>query len=354
MRPAGTVDGCQHEYLKRTKKKGDGAVLERTLDEDHGIRDALALNWHAARDKQERMENPQIWLLGHPPLSRFLDFATDTAPKGVTVNRVVLTAEWRAANARYEALEQTEAGIANQCELRELDPSLAALAVQVKSHSSFGHTFDILPTSFGMVELDRLVAYQNYLELSFVDAIKARIGPAPDLATLFRVCFPLDEAPPPVEVRRVSARRYIFRSESTHFRFREPALLRADQANGSEPFSTISGIVGMVVGFRANLLNVVRIGNRMLLNNGYHRACALRALGVTHVPCVIQTATHLNELQLVVNRQVAEDPSFYFESARPPLVKDYFDPRIAKLMPTRKRIRQIEVEFNIGDYLVPE
>lgn len=303
---------------------------------------------------RKKADNPQIWLLGHPPLSRFLEFAEDTVVEGAIVDRAALTAEWRAANEYYEELERTEAGVANRCEHRELDPALASLAAQVKLHPSYGRTFDLLPTSFGMVELDRLIAYQNYLELDFVDALKARIGPAPDLAALFRFSFPLDDPPPPVQVQRVGSRRYVFRCESTHFRFREPALLPADQTNGCESFSAVAGIVGLVVGFRSNFLNVVRVGNRMLLNNGYHRAYALRTLGITHMPCVIQTATHIDEVQLTVNRRVAADAGFYLESVRPPLLKDFFDPRLRKVMPTRKRVRQIEVDFEIRDSLVPE
>jgi hypothetical protein len=96
------------------------------------------------------------------------------------------------------------------------------------------------------------------------------------------------------------------------------------------------------------------VGKRLLLNNGYHRACALRSLGITHAPCVIQTATRSDEVSIAVKSAVAEDPEFYFESARPPLLKDFFDPRIRKVLPTRRRVRQIEVHFDIKNYLISE
>jgi hypothetical protein len=69
---------------------------------------------------------------------------------------------------------------------------------------------------------------------------------------------------------------------------------------------------------------------------------------------VIQTATRGDELGITVKREVADQAEFYFESARPPLLKDYFDPRIRKVLPVRKRVRQIEVDFEIKDFLVPE
>lgn len=303
-------------------------------------------------DKKPHLE--ELWLLGQPPLSRFLEFVEDTVVDAAKLDRAALTAEWCAANDYYQELERSEAGIANQAQPRELGPGLAALAARVKAHPRYRHSFDTLPTSFGMVELDRLIVYQKHVTHDFVDALKSRIGPAPDPAALFHFCLPLNNPDAPVQIRRVGSRRYVFSCESTDFRFHEPALLRPDQTNGYESFGAIAGIVGLVVGFGSNFLNVVRVGQRVLLNNGYHRACALRALGITHAPCIIQTASRVDELQISVKSRVADDPEFYFESARPPLLRDFFDARIRKLLPIRRRTRQIEVHFDVKDYLVSE
>jgi hypothetical protein len=303
----------------------------------------------------EKHVREEIWLLGLPPLGRLLEFVEDTALDGAKTGRAALIDEWRIANDYYQELERSEAGIANQGgALRELGPELAPLAAEVKAHPRYRRAFDTLPTEFGMVELDRLIVYQRHVTRNFVDALTARIGAAPDPEALFRVCLPLGVPEAPVQIRRIGSRRYVFRCESTDFRFHEPALLRSDQATGYDSVGAIAGIVGLVVGFGSNFLNVVRVGNRLLLNNGYHRACALRALGITHVPCIVQTATRADELGISVKSRVAEDAEFYFESARPPLLKDFFDPRIRKLLPIRRRVRQIEVNFEVKDYLVSE
>jgi hypothetical protein len=55
-----------------------------------------------------------------------------------------------------------------------------------------------------------------------------------------------------------------------------------------------------------------------------------------------------------VRSRVAEEPEFFFESARPPLLRDFFDPRIRRLLPIGARVRQIEVNFEIKDYMVVE
>jgi hypothetical protein len=327
-------------------------VLDREIEAGERITEKGRPAERILEPKQHDYE--EIWLLGQPPLSRFLEFVEDAVVDGENADRAALTEEWRSANDYYQQLEKTEAGIANQAQRRELDRSLATLVAQVKAHSWYRNTFSILPTAFGMVELDRLIVGQKHVMRDFVDALQARIGPAPDPAALFRFCLPLEAPAAPVEIRRVGSRRYVFRCGSTDLRFHEPTLLCAEQAPGYESFGMIAGIVGLVVGFGGNFLNVIRVGNRLLLNNGYHRACALRALGITHAPCAIQTATRTDEVGLVSRPDVAEDPEFYFESARPPLLKDYFDPKIRKLLPVHKRVRQIEVHFDVKNYLVHE
>lgn len=296
----------------------------------------------------------EIWLFGLPPLSRLFDFVEDAVEGGDVMSRNELTTQWRAANDYYQQLERSEAGIANRGRHRELDPSLRSLAEEVQAHPYFQRSFDTLPTHFGMVDLAHLIVDQQHVTRTFVDAIGARIGAQPNPETLFRLCLPLDAPQALVQARKVGSRRFVFRSPSTDLRFHEPALLAPGQANGYDSFGALAGIVGLVVGFSSNFLNVVRVGERVLLANGYHRAVAMHAAGITHAPCVVQTASRVDELQVCVKSRIADQAEFYFESARPPLLKDFFDPRIRKLLPVRRRVRQIEVSFEIRDYLVCE
>ena len=81
------------------------------------------------------------------------------------------------------------------------------------------------------------------------------------------------------------------------------------------------------VGYGVRHLNVVRLGKRMVLNNGYHRAYALRAAGITHVPCMVQAIAHPEELAFAGGSSLIDNFDELFSSARPPLFKDFFDPR---------------------------
>jgi hypothetical protein len=67
-----------------------------------------------------------------------------------------------------------------------------------------------------------------------------------------------------------------------------------------------------------------------------------------HVPAprasIIQTVTRGEELGLVGSK-IAEEPAFYFKAARPPVLKDFFDPKIRKVLQVPKMLRMVEVSF---------
>jgi hypothetical protein len=299
---------------------------------------------------QSDVVRDEICLLGQPPLRRYLNFMRDEVVGGESADRRALVDEWRRVNDYYGELEESEAGIADKIEVLDLDHVLAPLVAEAMADPRYRHAFDTFPTSFAWVELDRLVIYQTRVTQQFVEALKSRLGPAPDPETLFRFCLPPECPGVPVEIRRIGQERYVFACESTDFRFLDAALLRPDQVRDYASAGPISGVVGLVVGFGSNFLTAIRHENRLVLHNGYHRACALRALGITHAPCIIQTVTRRDELQVAAKRTVAEDPAFYFVAKRPPLLKDFFDPRIRRVLRVHKTLTMIEVSFEVQEH----
>ena len=304
--------------------------------------------------ERNRAVEQRVRLLGQPPLWRYLDFVEHSVVDGHNADRAVLVGEWRDANNYYRDLEQREAGIANQAECLDLPPSLVSLVSTVQAHPHFLNSFDSLPTTFGMVELDRLIVSQHSVTQDIIELLKTRLEPEPDLETLCRFCLPLEPPAAPVQIRRVDSDRYVFRCDSTDLRSHGETLLEPKQIQGYDSVGAIAGVLGLVVGFSSNLLSVVRIGKRMLLHNGYHRACAMHALGIKHAPCIIQTVIGMDELEIATTEEIVEAAEFYFESARPPLLKDFFDPKIRKLFQTYKMVRVVEASFEVRTLMIPE
>jgi hypothetical protein len=290
---------------------------------------------------------PMVWLLGQPQLRDYLRFCETKVIDGDRLDPRALAADWRAANDLFYDLEQHEAGIADTIECRPLDKRLRGLARELEANPWFRSSFDNLPYSIELVELDKLVVSQLNVENGYSHAIARRLGREPTPSQLFRFCLPAQRELPPVDVRRLGANRYRFTSPSSDFREHDPALLRSDRIpQGGHP-GPVAAFLGVGVGFGSNFLSAVRSGSRVLLQNGYHRSYALRSAGFTHAWCVVEEVTRKDELRLTANEDVQADPEFYFAAKRPPILRDFFDPRIVREYDTRPVECFVEVEINV-------
>lgn len=292
-------------------------------------------------------ERDMVYLLGQPHLENYLDFHQRKVIHDGTPDLRALAAEWQAANDVYALLEQEEAGIADTIECRPLDASLAALAAEVEAHRWFRNSFDDLPYSFELVELDKLVISQLQVEAGFSRRIADQLGHTPSPEALFRFCLPLERSLPPCRIRKLASNRYEFTSYSSDFREHRPQLLRGAALDALELPDPAVALLGIPVGYGSNFLSGIRSGNRVLLENGYHRSYALRSAGFTHAWCAIETVTRKDELRLTAGEDVIADPEFYFAARRPPLLKDFFDPRLARAFRARRSEFVIEVEINV-------
>jgi hypothetical protein len=62
--------------------------------------------------------------------------------------------------------------------------------------------------------------------------------------------------------------------------------------------------------------------------------------------------TRVDELNLITSRTVQKAPAFYFKAARPPLLKDFLDPKIRKVLHIPRLLQMIDVSFDVQDHAV--
>lgn len=288
-----------------------------------------------------------VWLLGQPHLQDYLAFCETKVVDGQQLDARELADEWRDANDLYYALENTEAGVADTIDRRPIDRKLAGMAKDLTSNDWFRNSFDNLPYSIELVELDKLVVSQIHVEAGYSHGIASQLGTHPSAAELFRFCLPIERELPPVAMKRLGSNHYQFTCPSSDFREHDPMLLRgADIAHLTLPGPAVA-LLGISVGFGSNFMSGVRSGNRVLLQNGYHRAYALRSAGFTHAWCVVEVVTRKDDLRLTATADVMADPEFYFAAKRPPILRDYFNPQIAKQLDVKPMDCVVEVEIKV-------
>ena len=288
--------------------------------------------------------------MGPRHLASHLQFAEDcaVAAGGAPPDLAAIAQAWRSAAAVYRELEVSEAGAADDPHIEPLPRAMAAHVAELVALPAFRNTFDTVPVAFGMVELDTLVVSQYSLTQATVARLRERHAARLSKRQLAALCLPL--APPDADFRLAyrSRREFAFVSGAHDMRFLSATLVDPAHIEGLAVPGHAKAVVALAVGFSSNVLNAVRLGNRLVLNNGHHRAYALRALGLTHVPCVIQVCASYAELRLAATSEIYDNSDLYFESPRPPLLRDFDRPELTQTLASAAQRRQLRVRFKVG------
>lgn len=292
-----------------------------------------------------------LYLLGRPTLKQVIRFVRRHGA-GHHPTDGIITA-WDRAAKLIATLQTTEGGRADRPTLERLGSEYKEVLTTFLKDPLIIHGFNTLPTEVVLVPLDQLVVWQRHIDLTHVERLCHTLSPGMGREELFRVCLPPEHRRPPVEWCRTGDRKFVFRSPSNDLRFLGTMDLEEENLREYPPPGAIVGVVGLAVGFGSNFLNAIMCEGRLLLNNGSHRAYALRKLGYTHVPCIVQHASSRAELELVASSMVRKDPDPYLVAPRPSMLPDYFHPELQLTLPIHRRARQITIRFEIEEEYAP-
>ena len=288
-----------------------------------------------------------LCLLGMTRLADFIAFVRKRAIGGGHMDRGALAEQWRNAAAVFKELQISEAGAADKPDIKPLPPLLQDHVEKLVKLAHFQQTFSSVPVSFGMVELDKLIVYQQHIMRGSIDKMTRTLVPPLSDADLAGVCLPLTPSDSDFRLALEGDGRFIFVSDTHDARFLGAQLVKPSDIAGFAVSGHPQAVVALSVGFTTNVLNVVRFGSRIVLNNGYHRAFALRQLGVTHAPCLIQVCGHWEDVGLAGSSEMYENGPVYFSSARPPLLRDYANPALVQTFPTKRLRKEIRLTYEV-------
>ncbi|MES2279806.1 MAG: hypothetical protein V4542_00185 [Pseudomonadota bacterium] len=289
----------------------------------------------------------EVCLLGVTRLPDFIDFVREKAVDGRDIDEGMLVDMWRKAAGVFAGLQVSEAGIADKPEVKPLSRKLRAHVGKLTRLPHFQACFPAVPVSFGMVELDKLIVSQQHITQSSVQKMTRSLKMPLSETALAELCLPLTPDTSGFGVALEENGRYVFTSDTHDARFLGAKLVNPSDIKGRTVGGHVQAVLALSVGFTTNVLNVVRFGPRMVLNNGYHRAIALRKLGITHAPCLIQVCGHWEEVGLAGSQEVYHNAAVYFTASRPPLLRDYTNPALTTAFTTVRRKKQITLTYEV-------
>ena len=292
------------------------------------------------------------FLLGPRHLDELLDEVGALGLSAPVPDRGALTDLWRAGQKEYARLALEEADVANGAVIRPLPKSMAKHIAQLVELEGVRRTFDTVPVAFGLVPLDALIVSQYSMTQAVVDRIAAA-HPAPiSPKRLVELCLPLKAPAANFRLAGRSEREFTFVADAHDMRFLDAQVLEPANVQQAPVMGHPQAVVALSVGFSANLLNTVRYNGRIALNNGHHRALALRAMGLTHAPCLIQPCGSMEDLQQAASREILNNADLYFDSPRPPLLRDFDNPLLTHSFAAPRMRRVVTLKLEVQRHLL--
>ena len=141
---------------------------------------------------------------------------------------------------------------------------------------------------------------------------------------------------------------WVFSSPSVDFRFLGGYL--KDQITdddlkftsvGAQPVQAIT----LFVGYGSGSVNVYQFGNRLVLNNGFHRVYALYQKGIRDIPVVVQKIGNPS-LEFPPNL-LNLSREYLLGHKRPILVKDFFNNELTRDFKRKKTIRTVKIGLGV-------
>jgi len=107
----------------------------------------------------------------------------------------------------------------------------------------------------------------------------------------------------------------------------------------------------LVFGYGAAPIYGFGYGGRVFLHNGCHRLYALRKMGVTHVPMIIQTVSNPQlEMPMVYNTVLLDR---LLMSERLPIFQDLFNDNLTITLKSKLKRKAVKVTWAIDNVVVP-
>jgi len=301
---------------------------------------------------QER-ETEVLYLLGRPPLHEDLGYLMSQTSAGEQTDVRDIAESWRAANDVVIRLQTEEAGVVENPPLLDLPAEMCGPRDRLLRNDAFQRTLAVIPLDVKMVELDRLIVPQKYLDLLRVRQLREEIETLRDPRALFDFCMPLDRPREAVRWIRTSSDSFVFASPSHDLRYLDVAVFDPQRFANPSVSGLVAETIGLMVGYSVNCVAAMHAQNRLILVNGTHRAAAMRQAGFTHAPCVIQKITRPEERMLVGAREVNRNPAEFLAIPRPMMLKDFFDMRLCRQFRMPRRMRQVKVSFSVESFDAP-
>jgi hypothetical protein len=255
-------------------------------------------------------------------------------------------AGWEALQTRVQAIQEVEVTEADGVVIEGIPEGFDQQITAITADPLFQKTFATHAHGVAIVDIDRLIAAQRTVNMTYVAKLAEQLDGDTSIGKLIEFCLSPRQTSEPIQHLELAPNVHAFTSPNTDLRFLggyRKAVTGDDldyAAGGGLPAAAVIAFVG----YGASSVNGFLFNRRIYLNNGFHRLYTLRSLGATRAPIVLQ---QVNNIQLEFPPQIAGLPREYLLAApRPALMKDFFAAGFTTTVKVKDRMRMVLVNVS--------
>ncbi len=259
---------------------------------------------------------------------------------------------WQLLRPRVMDTLSGEAGLADTITIKDIPDEHHDAIQKVVDQKWFQLSYPDQTMRFGMVEIDKLVAPQRSVDVAYCDQLKKSWPANMTSRDLLNICFGIKDNRDTIHHLETGRHTHVFSSSNTDVR----VLSTYVQSISMDDFPVECGGIPLkaiisVIGTGTPVIHTFKIGNRMILNNGFHRVFALRSMGFKEIPVLI---SEISSIELEMPEILLGLPREYLaHEPRPVLMKDFFEPDFSVLVNIQKRQRVIQMNTVANVFDVP-
>lgn len=307
----------------------------------------------------------KIYLLGFMPMNEINVLVLGELGESVDLNRIKNL--WLPKTKAVQELVKTDMRLLDDEKLndviKDIDTKYSKKIEEIEKKLNLNPFWQANKYSIKLVKIDELIALQGFVNIDRANKLSTKISKDVTMPELIDFTIDLDRKPDVIHHHQISNNAILFSTDNHDVR---PGKIEVRQIPKNNDVENLDGnyisaliipvIEGDAVIYCLKTFNFIKMPDGtqkrnyyLRIQNGLHRAYALRSLGIEYMPCLIVEPTSAVETGLLTGQWSPERIAQEI-SQRPPLMKDFFNPELTEKFQVRKTKMCIKVEWKIDKF----
>lgn len=306
----------------------------------------------------------KLYLLGFMLLSEINSLVLNELGESYNLDRVKKL--WIPKSQKMNQLVASDPQLLDEEKMRQvvndIDPKHSKKIKEIEDKLVLNPFWRANKHSIKMVKIDELIALQSSVNIDRANFLAKHISKNATIEQLLDYTFDFNRKSSVVNYHMISPNSILFSTKDHDIRpgkieVRRVSLYNENNENDSiVPALTIPIVQGQSFVYCVRTFSIIPSQDGttkkiyfITLQNGIHRAYALRSLGIEYMPCLIIDPVTSGETNLLMSNW---SPERLQQNAtqRPPLMKDFFNSDLTEKLNVPKRQMCVKIEWKIEKF----